>query len=270
VLGEPDDLDQLLGGDDPLGEHLLLGLVRRVERGRVRVEGQPPAYDLDPRRRVPGGGHLDGEPEPVQQLRAQLALLGVHRADQHEARGVLDRDAVALDGGPAHRSGVQQQVDEVVVEQVDLVDVQDAAVSSREQAGLVLGTPLGQRALEVQRPEHPVLCGADRQLDESHRAGLDRGVGSERPVGGQRRCLPRVAGEPVAGDHVDGRQHRGQRADDRGLRRTLLAAHEHPADVRQDRRQDEGERHVVGADDGGEGIVLWHGGSRSSPANTCA
>ena len=49
-----------------------------------------------------------------------------------------------------------------------------------------------------------------------------------------------------------------------------LAAHEHPADVRRDRGQDEGERHVVGADDGGEGIVLWHGGSRSSPANTCA
>ena len=35
------------------------------------------------------------------------------------------------------RGGVEQQVDEVVVQQVDLVDVEHAAVRGGEQAGLV-------------------------------------------------------------------------------------------------------------------------------------
>jgi hypothetical protein len=78
--------------------------------------------------------HVDGQSEPVQQLRAQLALLGVHRADQHEARLVRVRDPVALDVHPAHRRGVQHDVDEVV-RQVDLVDVEHAAVGAGQQSG---------------------------------------------------------------------------------------------------------------------------------------
>ena len=150
-----------------VGERVGIGLVR-----------EPPAYDLDPRRRVARRSDLDGQAEPVEQLGAELALLGVHRADQDEAGGVLDRDAVTLDGRAAHRGGVEQQVDEVVVQQVDLVDVEDAAVGAGQQAGLVLRDALGQRLLEVQRAEHAVLGRADRQLDEAHGTGLDVGVGA--------------------------------------------------------------------------------------------
>ena len=56
--------------------------------------------------------HVDGEAEPVQQLRAQFALFGVHGADQHEAGLVAVRNAVALDVHPAHRRGVEQHVHE--------------------------------------------------------------------------------------------------------------------------------------------------------------
>ncbi len=203
---------------------------------------------------------LDGEAEPVEQLGAELALLGVHGADEDEPRRVLDRDTVALDRRTAHRGSVQQEVDEVVVQQVDLIDVEDAAMRASEQAGLVLGDAVGQRLLEVQRTQHAILGGADGQLDEAYGPGLDIDVGGERAVGRQRVGLARIGREPVAGDHVDRRQHRGEGAHHGRLGGALLAAHEHAADRGRDRREGQGERHVVGSDDGAERIVLWHMG----------
>ena len=88
-------------------------------------------------RRVARGGDLHGEAEPVQQLGAELALLGVHGADQHQLRGVADRDAFALDGRPAGGGGVQQQIDQMIMEQIDFVDVEDAAVRGGQQPRLV-------------------------------------------------------------------------------------------------------------------------------------
>jgi len=41
-----------------------------------------------------------------EQLRPQLALLGVHGANEDEARGMRNRHALALDGVHAHRGGV--------------------------------------------------------------------------------------------------------------------------------------------------------------------
>ncbi len=77
---------------------------------------------------------LDAEPDPVGDLRPQLALLLVHRADEQEARRMRDRDALALDDVDAERGRVEQDVGQVVVEEVDLVDVEDAAVRLGEQA----------------------------------------------------------------------------------------------------------------------------------------
>ena len=106
----------------------------RGEACRVGLVGEPPPDHLGPDGRVARRGHLDGQPEPVEQLRAQLALLRVHRADQQEPGRVRDRDALALDVRAAHRGGVEQQVDQVVVQQVDLVDVEHAR-GARRRAG---------------------------------------------------------------------------------------------------------------------------------------
>ena len=171
--------------------------------GRVGLERQPPAHHLDPRVDVARGPHLDGQPEPVEQLRAQLALLRVHRADQQERRRVRHRHAVALDVRAPHRGGVEQQVDEVVVQQVDLVDVEHAAVRVGEQPGLVGAHALGQRALQVERPDQPVLGRADRQLDQPGRAGAPRPRRTRRPCGAVRAA--RVRGRP-------GRSRTGSRA----------------------------------------------------------
>src|SRR5919198_786825 len=68
-----------------------------------------------------------------------------------------------LDVGDAHGGGIQQQVDQVVVEQVDLVHVEDAAVGGGQQARLVGLDPLRQRPLQVQGADQPVSCGPSGQ-----------------------------------------------------------------------------------------------------------
>ena len=79
--------------------------------------------------------HVDGQAEPVQQLRTQFALLGIHRADEHESGLVRMGDAVTFDMHPSHRCGVEQHVDQVIVQQVDLVNVEHAAVRAGQQSG---------------------------------------------------------------------------------------------------------------------------------------
>ena len=149
-VGEPHGGKGRTGLEDPLGQGRFGSGEAADEAGRVDVVRHPSAHHLGAQRRLAGRGHVDGEPEPVQQLRAELALLGVHGADEHEPRGVAERDAVALDRGAALGGGVEQQVDEVVLQQVDLVDVEHAAVGSGEQPGLVLGDPVREHLAEVQ------------------------------------------------------------------------------------------------------------------------
>jgi hypothetical protein len=182
----------------------------------------------------------------------------------------------------AHRGGVQQEVDEVVVQQVDLVHVEHAAVRLGEQPGLVGADALGQRALQVQRPDQPVLRGPDGQLDQPRGAGApgrgrlrqqgeavppahlgvgavggvpghrDRSGGGVRTVGAARIRGGRVAGEPAIGHHCHVRQQRGQRPHRRRLRRALLPPHQHAAHAGVHGVEQQCETQIVVADDGGE------------------
>jgi len=120
---------------------------------------------------------LDGGPESeaISQLGAQIALLWVHRADEGEAGGVGDADAVALDGVDAVRGRVEDHVDEVVVEQVDLVDVEDAAVRAGQQARIEVGLA-GQRVFDGEGADDAVSSRTERKRDERNRSRLDREV----------------------------------------------------------------------------------------------
>src|SRR5690606_13415995 len=196
-LPQGDLLDALASQRDPSGELGLAGRVPRDEARGVAVEVEAAPHHLDAQGGIAWGGHLDGEAEAVEQLGAKLTLLRVHRADQHEPGAVADRDAVPLDRHLAGGGGVEQQVDEVVVEQVDLVDVQDAAVGASQEPGLELDGAGSERLLEVERAEHPVLRGPDRQLHQTDRTAHDR-TGAGEEVGRGRGRVVRVGGEPVA------------------------------------------------------------------------
>ena len=80
-------------------------------------------HDAQPLVDVGERHHLNAQPEAVQQLGPQLPFFGVHRADEDEMGGVHDGHSLALDDVHTHGGGVEQDVNEVVVEQVDLIDI---------------------------------------------------------------------------------------------------------------------------------------------------
>ncbi len=237
-------------GRDPAG---ISGEAGR-ETGRVRLIGEPAADHLGALVRIAAGRYLDGQPEPVEQLRPQLAFLRIHRADEQEARGVPDRDPLPLDIADPERRRVEQQVDEMIVQQVDLVHVQQAAVRGGEHAGLVGGDALGQRALDVQRADEAVLGGAHGQLGERGRPGVLRATGRMRAVRAGGVGIGRVTGEPAAADDTDRGQQLAEAADDGGLRGAFLPAHQDPADRGRNRVEQQRELQIRHADDRGEGI----------------
>ena len=99
----------------------------------------------------------------IQQLRTQVAFFGVHGADEDEARGVGEADAFALDDVYAHRGGIQQQVDDVVIEQIDFIDIEDAAVGVGEDAGVEMTLALLDGLFDIQRADDAVFGGGDGQ-----------------------------------------------------------------------------------------------------------
>ena len=223
-----------------------------VGAGRRRpIMLEPCPDNRGPALRVGAGDDRHAQPEPVQQLRAQLPLLGVHGADEQEAGRVPQRDPFPLHAGAAGGRGVEQHVHDVVGQQVDLVDVEDAAVGQRQQARRerLGGARPGQHPGDVEAAGDVVVGGAERQLDQAGRpvgGGAARGV---RAVRAGRVGAGRVAGEPALGHHADARQDPGQAADQRGLGGALLAGEQHAADAGVDGAEQQREPGVVLADD---------------------
>ena len=102
---------------------MLLVRVRGEERFGVALEILAPLDDEDAAVEVSDRLDFGAESEAVEQLRAKLALLGVARADEPEARRMFGRDAFALDAVAPRRGHVEQKINEVVFEQVHFVNV---------------------------------------------------------------------------------------------------------------------------------------------------
>ena len=235
----------VVGAGELVHELVVAALERRVSFG-----------DEDALIGVADALHVDAEAEAVEQLRPELALLGVHRADEDEARWMQERHTLALDDVDTHRRGVEQYIDDVVVQEVDLVDVEDVAVGLREDAGLEALRAATQGRLDVDGADHPVLRRVDGQLDDPHLPRVRRQLPvlriPEPAVGAQRLAVVGIAAEVAAfDDRVLGQQLR-QRAHGGGLAGALLAADEHPADRRLYGVEDQRQLHRLLADDGSE------------------
>ena len=57
------------------------------EGSRIGLIGDAAAHHLGPVGRIGHAGHFHGQREAVEELRAQVAFLRVHRADQDELAG---------------------------------------------------------------------------------------------------------------------------------------------------------------------------------------
>ena len=84
AIGQLDLVHQCTRGGDP-DSQIAVGIgVPGGESSRVGLIVQPSADHLAAHRHLAGGAHIHGQTEPVEQLRAQFALLRVHGSDQHE------------------------------------------------------------------------------------------------------------------------------------------------------------------------------------------
>ncbi len=75
---------------------------------------------------------------------------------------------------PAH-GHVQQKVDEMVLQQIDFVHVEDAAMSSGQQAGLERLDAFLQGSLQVERAHQAVFAGPQGKLDQRESAAVAEG-----------------------------------------------------------------------------------------------
>lgn len=157
VVGHGHAAEELLRPDHLPAQGVLLVHPCRDEGHGVRGERLPAPHDLGPAAAVAHRLDVHLEAEPVGDLRAQLPLLRVHRPDEQEAGRMGDGDPLALDDVDPERGRVEKDVRQVVVEQVDLVDVEDAPVRLGEQARLERLDALLERPGEVERARHAVL-----------------------------------------------------------------------------------------------------------------
>jgi hypothetical protein len=87
---------------------------------------------------------------------------------------VRHRDSLALDRVLSHGGGVEEHVDDVIVEQVHLVDVEDVAVRLGEDAGLELLLTALDCGLDVDRADDAILGGVDGQFHDTHLTAAPR------------------------------------------------------------------------------------------------
>jgi hypothetical protein len=150
-----------------------------VAAGGSAANGPVPECPLDDRDAlvdVLTTGDRRRQREAITQLGSEVALLGIHRADERERSGVSEADSVAFDPIDAARGRVEQHVDEVVVEQIYLVDVQEPAIGAGEQPGVELVLSL-ERVGHRERPGHLLAGRSERQCHERDRPLGDRRVG---------------------------------------------------------------------------------------------
>ena len=163
------------------------------------------------------------------------------------------RQPFTLDHAFAGRRNVEQKVDEVVLQEVHLVDVEEAAMGRGEKAGLEHLLARDERPFEVERADDPVLRRSERKVHHRGRPpfGLGRALG---PADGAGRCgRAGLAIVTATLAHRDGRQEGGQAAHGRRLAGSPVADHEDAAQSRLDGRKPQGAPHLVLRDDGGKG-----------------
>ncbi len=199
-------------------------------------------------------GHL--QPEPVQELRPEFALFGVHGADKDEPGRVREGYPLPLNNVDTHGGGVEEDIGHMVVEQVDLIDVEYAAVDRREDPGIDGHRAFPDRPLHVDGSHHPILGHPEREVDDADPAPFYLQVFTPRlfsGAGGAHTPIPGgIAVVGAALDDVYLREQIGKRPDSGGLGRPLLAADEHSADPGVDGVEDECAFHRLLAADGGE------------------
>jgi len=129
-VGEFDGRQGTLSGPNVPPQRLLPLLLGGQEGRGVGLVCLAAADNQHPLGHVGERSDLHGKPEAVEELRAQLALLGIAAADQHEAGGMADRDTLPRHHVDTGGGYVEGQIDQMIVEQIDLIDIEKSAIGA--------------------------------------------------------------------------------------------------------------------------------------------
>ena len=222
----------LLAGDDafPFRLFVVRPVVHKAEG--LGFKGHSAADYGAPFRRGEHAVHFHRQAEAVQELGAQVPFLRIHSADEHKLGGVAYRDALALHIVAAHRGGVQQHIHQVVVEQVDFVNVEDAPMGGGNQPRFKVFGARFDSLFNVQSADQAILGGSHRQVHDAYLAGCGSAAASglTAPVAD---LLGRAGGAAVGAARHNRHfgQQGGQGAHRCAFSRAFLAAHQDAADT---------------------------------------
>mmetsp|Transcript_182127 Transcript_182127/g.443165 ORF Transcript_182127/g.443165 Transcript_182127/m.443165 type:complete len:343 (-) Transcript_182127:101-1129(-) len=196
--------------------------------------------------------------DAIEEVLAERALLGVERRDEQGLARVPEGDTLALHHVLTLGEHGQEEVGHGLVEEVDLVDVEDAAVRLGEEAGLEHRLALLHRSLDVHGAHEAILGDAEGDLHEGSLA--DAGHELALRIAAEllaKAVLPavgilRVGVADGAVDDLDGGQERVQTAGHDGLGGTAPARDGDTAQCRIDGAEQKRRLDVLLADDRGE------------------
>jgi hypothetical protein len=141
----------------------------RGESFRVTIVGIAALDHLDALIEIGRRRHLDGESEAVEELRAEIPFFGIAASDEDEARGVPDADPLALDDVLTGRCDIEEEIDEVILEEVDLIDIEVAAIGTSEEAGFVGFLAAREGTLKIEGADYAIFGGPEREVDDGDR-----------------------------------------------------------------------------------------------------
>jgi hypothetical protein len=219
---------------------------------------------------VGGGRDFDREAEAVKQLRAEVAFLGVTAPDEDKACGVPHADPFALDDVLAGGGNVEEEIDEVVLEEIDLVYIEVAAMGAGEEPGFVGLLAAGEGALEVEGADDAILGCTEREIDDGDAdfvgAELLAGLFAGEAVVASAGAGVGVAAVPAAADDVHQWKERREGADRRGFGGPSMAEDKDPTDGGVNGGEEDGTLHFLLTDDRRE----WEGDAHgSTPGGKC-
>ena len=180
--------------------------------------------------------------EAIEQVIANVAFFGVVCGDQQGPAGVAEAEAFPFHPVFAAAHGCQHQIDDAIVQQIQFIDVEHAAVGIRQQARLEHGAAAGQGRGHIHRTHQPVFGDPQGDLHEGCRDHPGGRLTADALPGGGIPLL-RVLRIEVATDavvdieDVDGRQQRMEATGQNGFTGAAPAGDHHAAEAWIDRSQ---------------------------------
>jgi hypothetical protein len=105
----------LAGGRDTLAELFFSSCPGIAESRGVAIESDAAADDFGTLLRIGDTPYFYSEGEAIKELRTELAFFRIHCADEDELCRMIDGDSFAFDIVMPHGSGIEEDIDEVVL-----------------------------------------------------------------------------------------------------------------------------------------------------------